>query len=73
MIREKELSEAFIHAVCVGVKGERIRTADLIEQARARGIHLTPEEANTYLARVAKGMRLIAEGRHNLNTYLKIG
>ncbi len=73
MIRENELSDALAHAVCSGAKGERIRTADLIEQARARGIHLTPEEANAYLARAANGMRLIAEGRHNLNTYLKIG
>lgn len=72
MIRDNELGDAFAHAVCAGVKGERICTADLIEQARARGIHLTPEEANAYLARDANGVRLIAEGRHNLNTYLKI-
>lgn len=73
MIRENELRAVLADAVCAGVKGERIRTADIILQARARGIHLTPEEANAYLARTADGVRLIAEGRHNFNTYLKIG
>jgi hypothetical protein len=73
MIRENELRQALADAVRVGVKGERIRTADIIQQARLRGIHLTPEEANAYLTRTAFRVRLIAEGRHNLNTYLKIG